>query len=249
MARNKRNRVVTLTKVKPKGSQAKEKLMVQIREAAAHYRHVITFAVSNMRNNNFKDLRQALPDTRIFMGKCKIMSMALGIDEESECRDGIHLITNYLKGAAVGLLFTNHDSDKILNVLQGYEASNYARGGFVATTDFSLAEGILEDQPFSMETQLRKLGLPTKLDNGKVYLEQDTMVCKEGQVLTPEQCTILEIFGVEMAIMRIHVKAHLDLEKGEFQEYQELDLTAGGGGGDGDDDEDYEDEEAEMNDE
>eukprot|EP00461_Guttulinopsis_vulgaris_P000847 UN00847 len=93
-----------------------------------------------------------------------------------------------------------------------------------------------------MEMQLRKLGLPTKLDNGKVVLERDVVVCKKGQKLTPEQCKILEIFGVEMALMRIHVKAHLDMEAGEYQEYDELDIT-------GDDDATlYDDEDAEDDD-
>lgn len=239
MARNKRNRAVALTKVKAKGAASKDKLMDDIREAVTKYRHAMVFSVSNIRNNNLKDLRYALPDTRIFMGKCKIMQLALGQDEDSEVRDGLHFISSHIRGASVGLLLTNHDSQTILDTLQAYEAPNFPRSGFVAVQEFTLPEGVLEDQPFSMETQLRKLGLPTKLDNGKVYLEQDTIVCKKGQVLTPEQCKILEIFGVEMAIMRIHVKAHLDMEKGEFQEYQELDLTAEGDA----------DEDDEMNDE
>jgi mRNA turnover protein 4 len=128
-----------------------------------------------------------------------------------------------------------------MDTLQGYECPNYARSGFRATQDFFLEEGILEDQPFSMETQLRKLGLPTKLDNGKVRLESDTMVCKKGAILNPSQAKLLELFGVEMAIMRIHVQAHLDMEAGEFQEYQELDLS-GQEGGDADEDDEEEDD-------
>ena len=244
MPRNKRNRVVSLSKVKPKGSTAKEKLMNSIREAITEYRHAIVFSISNARSTQLKDLRQTLPDTRFFMGKNRIMNLALGQDEESEARDGLHLVSKHITRGA-GLLLTNHDAEEIINTLQAFEAPNFARSGFAATSQFELPEGILEDQPFSMETQLRKLGLPTKLDNGKVYLEQDTVVCKKGQILTPEQCKILELFGVEMAVMRIHVKAHLDMEAGEFQEYQELDIS-----GEAEDDENNDnDEDDEMGDE
>lgn len=39
----------------------------------------------------------------------------------------------------------------------------------------------------SMEPQLRKLGLSTKLDRGVPTLLGEHTVCKEGDVLTPEQ--------------------------------------------------------------
>lgn len=231
MPRNKRQKVVSLTQVKPKGSQHKDQLIATIREAATSYQHVIAFKVSNMRNNLFKDLRDKLKkeydNTVIYMGKGKIMQLALGVNEEGEIRDGCHLVGKACSGG-VALLFTNSDANTMLELLQSFEESNFARSGFVATSDFSLEEGVLEDQPFSMEMQLRKLGLPTKLDNGKVVLEREVVVCKKGQKLTPEQCKILEIFGVEMALMRLHVMLHLDMEAGEFQEYDEMDLTAEG---------------------
>jgi len=68
--------------------------MNDVRDAVQSYRHVIVFTVSNMRNNKFKDLRQALPETRVFMGKNRVMSLALGESEESEVRDGyVHYYT------------------------------------------------------------------------------------------------------------------------------------------------------------
>jgi hypothetical protein len=45
--------------------------------------------------------------------------------------------------------------------------------------------------PFSLEPQLRKLGLPTQLKNGVVELLQDTIICKKGDTLSPEQCKLL----------------------------------------------------------
>jgi hypothetical protein len=44
-------------------------------------------------------------------------------------------------------------------------------------------------EPFShsMEPQLRKLGLSTRLERGVPTLAVEHQVCKEGDVLTPEQ--------------------------------------------------------------
>lgn len=223
MVRSKRSRVVTLTQVKPKGASSKEALINNIREACQEYRHIIVFKVSNIRNNKLKELRQELSNCRLFMAKRKLMTLALGETEDSEIRDGVHLISKAIVGGA-GIIFANEDAQPILDRLQTYEAANFPRSGFIATDEFSIKAGILEDQPFAIEPQLRKLGLSTKLDNGKVRLTQDTVVCHKGQKLTPEQCKILEIFGIEMALMHIHVIAHLDMLEGEYQEFQELDL-------------------------
>ena len=53
-----------------------------------------------------------------------------------------------------------------------------------------------------MEPQLRKLGLPTTLVKGVVTMFKEHVVCKEGDVLTPEQTQILK---------------HLNLMQSEFK--------------------------------
>lgn len=69
--------------------------------------------------------------------------------------------------------------------------------------------------PGSMEVMLRGLGLKTLLKNGVIQLLADTQVCKKGDVLTPEQCRILELFDIKMAEFRISVDCVW--ENGEFE--------------------------------
>jgi len=49
---------------------------------------------------------------------------------------------------------------------------------------------------------------------GVIQLLADTQVCKKGDVLTPEQCRILELFEIKMAEFRIAVDCVW--ENGEF---------------------------------
>jgi mRNA turnover protein 4 len=58
---------------------------------------------------------------------------------------------------------------------------------------------------FSQEVTLRKLGLPVKLTNGEVELLADTDICSEGDTLTPEQCTLLQLFEQEMATFKMNI--------------------------------------------
>lgn len=71
---------------------------------------------------------------------------------------------------------------------------DFARAGNIAPRDVILPEGpvvMYNDPaspfPASMEPQLRKLGLSTRLVKGVPTLPQPQIVCKDGDRLTSEQ--------------------------------------------------------------
>ena len=80
-----------------------------------------------------------------------------------------------------------------------------------------------------MEPHLRKLGLPTRLHGGVVEVLQETVVCRAGDVLTPEQCKLLQLFGVKMATFKVQLIAAWQAETGEVEELREGALEAGKG--------------------
>lgn len=54
--------------------------------------------------------------------------------------------------------------------------------------------------PHSMEPQLRALGLHTTLIRGVPSLNTPHQLCKAGDILSSEQCRILKLLGVQMAV-------------------------------------------------
>lgn len=83
----------------------------------------------------------------------------------------------------------------------------------------SLDPGPLKQFPHSMEPQLRQLGLPTALKKGVVTLLSDYEVCKEGDVLTPEQAHVLKLFGYEMAEFKVTIQSDMwEAQSGRFQQ-------------------------------
>ena len=69
----------------------------------------------------------------------------------------------------------------------------------------------------SVEPNLRKLGLPTRLVKGKVVLDEPFEVCKEGEMLGSGQTTILKMFGVAMAEFGVDVRAVWERETGKVE--------------------------------
>ena len=59
---------------------------------------------------------------------------------------------------------------------------------------------------------MRQLGLPTAPKKGVVNLLSDYKVCKEGNVLIPEQAHILKLFGYKMAELKVTLKYMWDVQ-------------------------------------
>lgn len=122
-----------------------------------------------------------------------------------------------------------------------YIQPEFARSGFKVDRTVTLPQGPLEGFVSSMEPDLRKLGLPTELKKGVILLRSEHVVCKEGQILTPNQAQILKLIGECLAEFRVTFKSVWD-KSGEFEV---LDKENGIDDGNEDDD-DNEDEDEEM---
>ncbi|KAI9711755.1 MAG: mRNA turnover and ribosome assembly protein [Bogoriella megaspora] len=221
MPKSKRARVVHLSKTQKKGKELSERLFAGIQEAAEKYQYCYVFAVDNMRNNYLKDVRTELSDSRIFFGKTKVMSVALGKEPNSpnEPTPGISSLCSHLSGN-VGLIFTPREPESLLPYFEDLAPMSYARAGTPSSRSFTIPAGIVysrageivaEDDvplPHSMEPTLRKWNVPTRLVKGRIELENAYDVCKEGQVLDSRQTALLKMFGIETSEFRVRIKAY-----------------------------------------
>ncbi|KAI5919962.1 ribosomal protein L10-domain-containing protein [Camillea tinctor] len=223
MPKSKRNKVVHLTQVTKKGREHKERIFENIRECAAEYQHCFVFAVDNMRNTYLKDVRQELSDSRLFFGKTKLVCRALGQSPEDSHMENIYKLNKYLKGN-VGLLFTNRAPDAVLAYLSSLSQVDFARAGAVAPRGFTIPYGVVystggevppeHDVPLghTLEPELRRLGVPTRMVKGRVVLEgiegEGYVVCREGDVLDSRQTRLLKLFSVCVSEFRIRALAY-----------------------------------------
>lgn len=166
---------------------------------------------------------------RLFFGKTKVMAKALGTTPEDEHAPTLSALSKHVTGT-VGLLFTSREPQSILEYFSSYAPLDYARAGTVASRTFTVPAGTVhsrggeisaeEDVPLahSLEVAVRKLGMPTKLVKGKVEVENEYTVCREGEVLNSSQTALLKTFGVVTAEFRVDVKAYWSAAKREVTE-------------------------------
>ncbi|KAF2438540.1 mRNA turnover protein-like protein 4 [Karstenula rhodostoma CBS 690.94] len=219
MPKSKRQKVVHLSQTDKKGKELSQKLFANVQEAADNFQFIFVFAVENMRNSYLKQVRAEFSDSRFFFGKTKVMAKALGQTPAEEHLTNLSKLAPHLVGN-VGLFFTNREPAEVLEYFSAYSQTDFARAGVTANQTFTVPAGVVystggqqsaEDDvalPHSQETTIRKWGMPTKLDKGKVVLDAPYTVCKEGQVLNSHQTALLKMFGVAMADFKIDMKAY-----------------------------------------
>ncbi|XP_060114779.1 mRNA turnover protein 4 homolog [Heteronotia binoei] len=217
MPKSKRDKKVSLTKTTKKGLEFKQNLIEELRKCVDTYKYIYIFSIANVRNNKLKDIRNAWKHSRIFFGKNKVMMVALGRSPADEYKENLHQVSKHLRGE-VGLLFSNRTKAEVLAWFAEFKEKDFARAGNKATFTFGLDTGPLEQFPHSMEPQLRQLGLPTALKKGVVTLISDYEVCREGDVLTPEQARILKLFDYKMAEFEVTIRSVWHAETGEFEQ-------------------------------
>lgn len=230
MPKSKRARVVHTSSVTKKTREHKERLFENVRECIPQYQHCFVLTIDNMRNTYLKDVRQELSDSRLFFGKTKLMARALGHTHEESQADNIYQLTAYLKGA-VGLLFTNRDPATLLAYFGALSQVDFARAGVAASRTFVIPRGPVMstagevpaeyDVPMghTVEPELRRLGVPTRMVKGRIVLEdapddasdeekRGYVVCREGDVLDSRQTRLLKLFSVCMAEFRVRPLAY-----------------------------------------
>lgn len=225
MAKSRRSKVVHSSKTHKKNKESKVVLIENIRNASADYKQIYLFKVKNMRSVVFKALRLKV-DGRMFIGKNKVMAIALGLDQSSELMTSASMVARNLTGN-VGILFSNQDKDSLTSIFDQSNELDFARTGNRSTmtviieSDPSGLRNQESGEPLSptLEVQLRKAGMPTKLRGGSILLNSSHyQICRQGEKLNVDQTRILKIMGIRMAPFEICITGHLS-ENGDFTSF------------------------------
>jgi mRNA turnover protein 4 len=113
MAKNKRNKVVPITKVGKKEHDKKNHIIENVQKCLNDYDYCYAFSYKNMTAMPMQALRQYWKDSKFVIGKNKVLQVALGRTEEDSYKLNSYHLSEYLKGNC-GLFFTNSDPDLVL---------------------------------------------------------------------------------------------------------------------------------------
>jgi len=234
------NNTVALTKTAKKTREHKTNYVDSVRTAIDTNNRVYLFSYENMRSNHFKDVRlhfrgdggkdddmnddsenNSKSEGRLFLGKNKLLQIALGRTPEDEYSDNLHRLSKILTGS-VGILCTNQNASDVEEYFAKLAVEDYARAGAISPKSIMLTKEQIETHPVSMVEQFRKLGLPVEVNNGRVAFisgRTEYEVCKKDEELSVEQCKILVHMGMKMAVFTIDLVCRWEKEDGSVEDF------------------------------
>uniref|UniRef100_A0A6V1SP53 Ribosome assembly factor mrt4 n=1 Tax=Heterosigma akashiwo TaxID=2829 RepID=A0A6V1SP53_HETAK len=216
MPKSKRDKKVSLTKTDSKGRQQKQKMVQKVREAIDEFDALYTFRFDNMRSNNFKECRADWRDSRFFLGKNKLMQIALGRTPEDEYQDGLRSISKELVGN-VGLLMTSRPRDEVESYFSNFSKKDFAKAGAIAPETVTLERGSL-NFPAYMMSEIRKLGLTVEVRDAVLELMEDATICVAGEPIGVEAAKLLEHMQLKLATFQISLVSRWSEADG-YEEY------------------------------
>ena len=140
MPKSKREKLLSLTQTAKKGKEGKEALFRNVRAAIDTYRYTWVFSVDNMRNTYLKDVRARWSDSRILLGRSKVIAKAIGITPAEAYSDGIEGLQKSITGT-VGLLCTSHAPEIVKDWFADYAKHDFARAGTISPVHIKVPAG------------------------------------------------------------------------------------------------------------
>jgi large subunit ribosomal protein L10 len=194
----------------------KAQMYQQLQELPKKYNVLALVRMEKVRGSQLLPLRKKLQDeVEIVSIKDKVARLAL----EKAGITGIDKFVDSVKGQCV-FMFTNMSPFK-LNVLLGKnKVMLFARGGDTASMDVIIPPKNTGIAPGPMLTDFKENNIPTKIDQGTIWIMKETVPVKKGEPISEKLAgllTKLDIKAIEAGIV-----LNSALESGLVYEQEEM---------------------------
>ena len=198
----------------------KKRLMYErLKEYARHYKVIALVKMSNVRSMQLMQIRKILAnDAKMIMVKNRLAVKAL---LETGVK-GIDKLIKELEGQNL-LIFTNMNPFKLQMLLDKNKVYLPAKGGDVASEDIVVPAGNTGLAPGPILSEFREVKIPTKIEEGTVWIAKDTVVAKAGETISMKLASILSKLGIKP--IKAGISIYLALEDGLIYTSNDLKLN------------------------
>lgn len=165
----------------------KVQMYAQLSSLPSKYKVVALIRMEKVRGSQILQLRKKLRDEVEFVSiKDKVAIKALRDVQVS----GISELIQDITGQCM-LLFTNIPPFRLSTILDKNRIMMAARGGDIASIDVEVAARNTGIAPGPMLTEFKDAGIPTKIDQGTIWIAKDTVPVKKGEVISEQLASML----------------------------------------------------------
>ena len=184
----------------------KARMYQQLQELPKKYRVLALIKMHKIRSTQILPLRKTLKDDVEFVSiKDKIVQKAFeGLDIS-----GIGGMADDLVGQCM-LIFTDMSPFKLNVLLAKNKVMMAARGGDAASVDIVIPAKNTGIAPGPMLTEFKEAGIPTKIDQGTIWIQKDTTPAKKGDIINEKLAALLGKLDIKPIEAGISIYAALE---------------------------------------
>ena len=171
----------------------KTQMYQQLQELPKKYKVLAVIKLHKVRSTQILPLRKILKgDVEFVAIKDKVAQKAL----DSLDIPGIKEMGKDLEGQCM-FLFTNMSPFKLNVLLAKNKVMMAARGGDIASIDIIVPAKNTGIAPGPMLTEFKEAGIPTKIDQGTIWVSKDSIVAKPGDVISTKLASLLSKMNIK----------------------------------------------------
>jgi len=193
---------------KPHVSKYKKEEIIRVKNLLLKYKVIAIADMTGMPSVQLQKLRSSIKESvLITMSKGRIIKIAF--NELKDKIKGIDNLINQVKRMPA-LLLSNDSPFKLARILKKSKSSAPAKGGQIAPNDIMVPAGPTPFPPGPIMGELGQIGIKATVVDGKVAVKDDTIVVKEGQVISTIAANLLSRLGIEPMEIGINLLAALE---------------------------------------
>ncbi len=197
----------------------------EIQNLLEKYKTIGVAGLHKVRSVQLQELKKKIRDiAQLQVIKNTLMKRAIA---KCKGKTGIENLEKFVTGSNI-YLFTDLNPFKLSILLEKSRVLITAKAGDIASRDVLVPSGNTGLPPGPIISQLSGVGLPTRIESGSVWINRDTLVVKNGEVISARLASVLSKLRIKSVEAGLVMKAvyddgliiteeHLRVDLGEFK--------------------------------
>jgi len=177
-----------------------------IKEIFKEYKSVGIASLQKVRASQLQELKKSMKG-QVYLRVLKNTLIKIAIEQMNQAE--LKKLEEYLEGSNV-FLFTDLNPFKLALLLEKGKVKTTAKAGDIAADDVIVPASNTGQPPGPVISQLNAVGLPTKIENGSVWISKDTLVVRRGEVINDRLAGVLSKLGIKAVELGISMRAVFD---------------------------------------
>ncbi|MCQ2972498.1 MAG: 50S ribosomal protein L10 [archaeon] len=183
----------------------KKEEVSELKDLIGSYDVVGIVDLLNIPAKQLQEMRKSLKGKAVIrMSKKNLIDLAL---EDCEAdKTNVTGLSEHMNGQ-IAVIATEMNPFKLYKILEDSKTSAPAKPGQIATADIVIPEGDTGFQPGPFLGELQQVGVPAKIDKGKIVVQKETVIVPEGEEVSKQVAATLSRLEINPMEVGIDFKA------------------------------------------